>query len=65
MTTEVFKRWVVLGAVALAMVLVVHSLPHAVLAPFAGVLVDRMDRRKVLAYSPMVQAVLARAMAGE
>ena len=51
------------GLVALAMVLVVHSLPHALIAPVAGVLTDRLDRRKVLVGAAVVQGVLALGMA--
>jgi len=36
------------GAYALALVFAAHAVPGAVLAPVAGALVDRLDRRKVL-----------------
>jgi MFS family permease len=48
---------------ALAAVLVAHSLPHAVLAPMAGVVVDRLDRRWVLVGTATLQGVAAMVMA--
>ncbi len=51
------------GALALALVLAAHSLPHAVLAPVSGVFADRFDRRKLLLGTHLVQVVLTLAMA--
>jgi len=36
------------GALAVALVLLAHSLPHALLAPVSGILADRFDRRSML-----------------
>ncbi len=46
------------GAIDVALVLVLHTLPHAVLSPVSGALADRMDRRKVM----LVGALLASAV---
>lgn len=46
------------GAVALATLLAVHALPHALLTPIAGVVADRFDRRKILLIAPLFQAGL-------
>jgi len=51
------------GAFALALVFAVHSLPHALFTPLAGVMADRLDRRRLLIVVPLVQAVLTVAMA--
>jgi MFS family permease len=51
------------GVVALALVLVGHTLPHAVLAPVAGVLADRLDRKQLLIATNAAQAALTAAMA--
>ncbi len=44
------------GTVAVAAVLVAHSLPHAVLAPLGGVLADRFDRARLMAVARLLQA---------
>jgi MFS family permease len=49
--------------IALALVLVGQSLPHALLAPAAGVLADRLDRRRMLIGVNTIQAGLTLAMA--
>ena len=46
------------GALALATLLAVHALPHALLTPIAGVVADRFDRRKILVIAPLFQAGL-------
>jgi len=51
------------GVVALALVLVGHSLPHALLAPVAGVLADRLDRRRLLVGVSAAEAALTLVMA--
>ena len=51
------------GALALALVLVAHSLPSAVLAPVAGRVVDGVDRRTVIVVTDLSQAVLTAGMA--
>jgi len=50
------------GALALALVLAAHSLPHAVLAPITGPLADRFDRRSLLLSTHIGQAALTVAM---
>ena len=45
------------GAVAVAIVLVAHSLPHALLAPLGGVLADRFDRARLMAIVRLLQGV--------
>lgn len=44
------------GALAVAGVLVAHSLPHALLAPVGGVLADRFDRTRLLVWARLAQA---------
>jgi len=51
------------STLALAMVLVLHSLPYALLAPIAGPLADRMDRRTLMLLSNIGRAVLTLGMA--
>lgn len=51
------------GALGLALVFAAHALPAAVLAPFAGALVDRVDRRRVLVGAELVAAAVTAAMA--
>ena len=46
------------GALGLAAVLVVHQLPVALLSPIAGTIVDRVDRRRVLLWANVLQALL-------
>jgi len=46
------------GALAVALVIVAHSLPHAVLAPLAGPVADRFDRRTILLLTHIGQASL-------
>lgn len=46
------------GALAVALVLVAHALPSALVAPWTGVLADRFDRRTLLTVSHGVSAVL-------
>jgi predicted MFS family arabinose efflux permease len=52
------------GVVALALVIVGHSLPSALFAPVAGVLADRLDRRALLVFTNVAQCALTLAMAG-
>jgi len=51
------------GARSLALVLAAHALPQALLAPVAGVVADRFDRRRVLLAAPLAQAALTLLMA--
>src|SRR5262245_23484063 len=51
------------GPGALALVLAVHALPHALFAPIAGAIADRFDRRRVLLAAPIAQASLTALMA--
>lgn len=51
------------GVVALALVLVAHSFPHALMAPIAGALVDRFNRISLLVGSNLIQALLTLGMA--
>ena len=51
------------GVLALAMVLVAHTLPHALLAPVAGPLADRLDRRKVMIATNLIRSAITLAMA--
>jgi MFS family permease len=51
------------GALALATVLAVHSLPHALVTPLAGVVTDHVDRRKLLVMAPLFQGALTLLMA--
>lgn len=51
------------GALALAMVLAVHALPQALVTPIAGVVADRLDRRKILLAVPLFQSALTLGMA--
>jgi len=46
------------GALALAIVFAAHALPSAFTSPIAGVLADRMDRRKLLVGVQLTQAAL-------
>lgn len=45
------------GALAVAVLLIGHSLPRAVLAPWAGRLADRLDRRSILVAVCLLRAV--------
>lgn len=51
------------GPLALASVLILHLLPNALLAPFAGALADRRDRRAVMIGAHLVRAALTVGMA--
>ncbi len=51
------------GLLVVAMVLVAHAAPHALLAPIAGSLVDRIDRRTVMVSANLIRAVLTLVMA--
>lgn len=51
------------GALALALVLAAHSLPHAFLAPISGVFADRFDRRRLLLGTHILQVFLTLGMA--
>ena len=51
------------GLLVVAMVLVAHAAPHALLAPIAGSLVDRIDRRTVLVGANVIRAALTLLMA--
>lgn len=46
------------GPIALAITLAVHQLPAAILGAFAGTVVDRVDRRKLLIAANVAQAIL-------
>lgn len=50
------------GAFAIAAVFAAHALPGAVLAPFAGAIVDGFDRRRVLVAADCIAAALTTAM---
>lgn len=50
------------GVVALALVMVGHHLPIALFAPVAGVLADRLDRRRLLIATSAIQGALTVAM---
>lgn len=49
---------------AIAAGLAVLLLPYSLIAPFAGMLLDRWDRRQVLVWANLVRAVLVVAVAG-
>lgn len=51
------------GAFAVAGVLVAHTLPQVLPSPFAGVLADRMDRKRLLVLAHVARCVLTLAMA--
>jgi MFS family permease len=51
------------GVVGLALVLVGHSLPHALLAPVAGALADRLDRKRLMIAANVAEAALTIGMA--
>jgi MFS family permease len=51
------------SVVALALVLAAHNLPHAVLAPIAGTLADRLDRRRLMISVNVIEGALTIAMA--
>src|SRR5688572_16993991 len=51
------------GAFALALVFAAHALPAAFLAPLAGALVDRLDRRRVLVAADLIASIITAAMA--
>jgi MFS family permease len=51
------------GPMALAVVFAAHALPGALLAPVAGALVDRFDRRTVLIAIDVLAALVTAAMA--
>jgi MFS family permease len=46
------------SALSIALLFVLHSAPSALLAPLAGILLDRFDRRFLLVYTRWVQAGL-------
>lgn len=50
------------GAFALAIVFAGHVLPHVVVAPFAGVLADRIDKRRLLIGIELAQATVVLGM---
>ncbi|MBU0551466.1 MFS transporter [Myxococcota bacterium] len=50
------------GALGIALVLVAHHLPHALLAPISGPLADRFDRRRLLIGAYVVNAALTLGM---
>lgn len=52
------------GLVAVSLVLVAHALPSSLLAPFAGWVVDRFDRRQVMVVTSLLRSALAFGMAG-
>ncbi len=51
------------GLTAVAMVLVAHTLPKALFAPYAGRLADRLDRRRIMVVVSLMRAVIVAAMA--
>jgi len=51
------------GAVDVALVLVLHVLPKALLSPVSGVLADRIDRRRLLIAAACAAAVITAGMA--
>ena len=50
------------GLMAVAVVLVGHSLPRALLGPWAGRVVDRYDRRRILVFVSLLRALTVLAM---
>ena len=50
------------GWIALAMVLVLHTLPASLASPLAGWLTDRMDARRLMAASAILRGLLTLAM---
>lgn len=50
------------GAIAVAMVLLAHQLPQALLSPFGGAIADRFDRKKVMLFAAASQSVLTAGM---
>lgn len=52
------------GLITVSLVLVAHALPSSVLAPIAGWVVDRVDRRRVLVLTSLARGGLALGMAG-
>src|SRR6476469_8073660 len=46
------------GALGLAVLLAAHALPHALLSPIAGVVADRMDRRRLMVLANVAQGAL-------
>ena len=51
------------GLIAVAMVLVAHTLPRALFAPYAGRLADRHDRRRIMVIVSLLRAVIVVGMA--
>src|SRR5688500_16835594 len=51
------------GPIGLALAFAAHALPGALLSPFAGALVDRMDRRRVMIATDLISMALTIAMA--
>lgn len=51
------------SVVSLALVLAAHNLPHALLAPVAGTLADRLDRRRLMISVNVIEGTLTVAMA--
>lgn len=51
------------GAFALVLVFAAHALPAAFLAPLAGAIVDRLDRRRVLVVADLLASIITAAMA--
>jgi MFS family permease len=51
------------GAIGLAVVFAAHALPAALLAPVAGALVDRVDRRRALVGADAVAGIVTASMA--
>jgi len=50
------------SAIALGVMFMVTLLPRAMMSPFAGVLADRIDRRRILVGASLLQAALTAAM---
>src|SRR5919108_440797 len=46
-------------ALKLTAIVAVTLIPFSLIVPFVGVFIDRWDRRKILAYTPMFRAALA------
>jgi MFS family permease len=51
------------GLLSVALVLVAHTLPRALLAPFAGALADRHDRRTIMVVASLLRAAVVVVMA--
>jgi MFS family permease len=52
------------SATLFASILILASLPRLLLGPIAGVFVDRLDRKKIIVYSDLINGLFILAMAG-